>query len=149
MSNENQSGSTATNMFATVVGSLMALAAILLIIPITPMLLFARDSRDMVGGIAGAVLVVFMLLAGVVLVLREKAPPSVMRAFYFGIGVVSLLSGIGVFAWGIYSIGTGANIEKRALTMPLVFVAFGVEWIRRGFSVSRNCEQDSRETMVT
>lgn len=95
MSNENQSGSTSTNIFATVVGSLMALAAILLIIPITPMLLFARDSRDMVGGIAGTVLVVFILLAGVVLVLREKAPLSVMRAFYFGIGVVSLLSGIG------------------------------------------------------
>jgi hypothetical protein len=141
MQTQDDVGDRATNMFSTIVGVLMSLIAVLLTIPITTMLLLARDTRDMTGGIAGAVLVVFMLLTGVVLVLREKAPAPIMRAFYFGIGGVSLVSGVGVFCWGIYCISTGAAVQKRALAMPLLFIAVGVEWIRRGFNVRSSAQR--------
>ena len=99
------------------------------------MLFFARDSRDMTGGIAGAVLMAIMLVTGIVLVLRENSPPPLLRAFYFIIGGLSAISGVGVLVWGVYSIATGRPIQKQALTMPILFIAFGAEWIRRGVNV--------------
>lgn len=119
-------------VFSIIVGIVMSAVAILLTIGVSPMLLFARDSRDMTGGIAGAVLILIMLLTGIILVLRNNAPPGLMRAFDLIVGGLSFLCGAGILGWGIYMIVTGQEIQKKVLTMPLLFIGFGVDRLRRG-----------------
>lgn len=124
-----------TITFSIVIGIVISSVAALLSIAVAPMLFFARDSRDMTGGIAGAILMAVMLMTGIVLVLRQNSPPPLLRAFYCIIGGLSVVSGAGVLAWGVYSILTDRPINMRAFTMPILFLTFGAEWIRRGVNV--------------
>jgi len=139
--------SKATNMLYVAVGVGMSLVAVVLMIPVAPMLLFARDSRDMTGGIAGTVVVVIMLVTGLVLILRENAPPALLRTFYFLIGGLSVVAGVGVIASALYEMSQGERVNRRALLMPFGFVAFGVEWVRRGMNVGNRPEPEADEAV--
>ena len=142
MANQDEVGNNATNAFSTIVGVLMSLLAILMTIPVAPMLLFARDARDLTGGIAGTIVILSMLVTGAVLVLREKTPVPMLRAFYFGMGGLSLLVGVGVLGSGIYSISTGVAVQKGALMMPVLFIVLGGVWIQRGWNIGHNVQHE-------
>ncbi|MEP3478729.1 MAG: hypothetical protein ABJZ55_05735 [Fuerstiella sp.] len=89
----------------------------------------------MTGGIAGTVVVVIMLITGLVLILRENTPPCLLRPFYFLIGGLSVVAGVGTIVSAFWGIGQIERLNRSAIAMPITFVAFGIEWVRRGMQV--------------
>ena len=121
----------------TFIGVGITSVAVLLSIAVVPMLLFARDSRDLTGGVAGAVLILIMVLAGVVLIFREKTPAPLMRVFYLTLGGLSLLAGIATIGLAFYKQSQGQSVEMRKgfLAVPLAMIGVGGYWIYRAFNL--------------
>lgn len=127
-SNQNR----AANLVMSFVGVALTVFALLLSIAVVPMLLFARDSRDMTGGIAGGILILLMGLTGIVLVFREKTPPRLMRAFHLTFGGFSILAGVAIIGSAVYELSQGEakQINRGVFGIPILFIGMGCFWFR-------------------
>ena len=123
---------------ATFVGIGMSALAVVILVLIMPMLIFARDSRDLTAGIAGGVLVIAMLLAGVYLVFRENTPKPILRAFYYLMGGLSIVGGVGGLGYAIYQGVQGYDMQKGMLAFPVVLIGTGGYWIKQGLGVKKS-----------
>lgn len=127
--------------FSTVTGIITGAVAMLLALPVLPMLLFARDSRDLIGGVAGAILVAALLLIAFVLVFRNGSPPRLLRSFYIIIGILSVVAGVGSAVLLVHALATGHPVNNgmplriKHLAGPFIFVFVGLVWIRRAAKI--------------
>lgn len=123
----------AANLCFVIVGVLFSCFGMLLCVPVAPMLFLARDSRDLVGGIAGSVIIAIMLLGGSVLILRQKAPPALVRAFYIFFGLLALTAG----ALSLYGLASallsGQSVNKSGAGLPILMIGLAINWLRLGF----------------
>jgi hypothetical protein len=83
--------------------------------------------------------------------LQDKAPGAWARLFYLIFGTLSLLIGVSLAVWVVYSlfIGQGPPLARaaKAVLSPLVFVGMGVFWLRRAINVG-SPEQSGRRPGV-
>jgi hypothetical protein len=111
---------------------------ILLAIVITGAAL-GQAAADLRAAIVGGILASILGFTGLVLLLHDKAPVSWRRLFHFFFGSLSLLIGLAVAVWVVYSLFTGQApalaSAARAVLSPLVFMGMGVFWLRRAFNM--------------
>ena len=133
----NHPDEAAPNFLLIGLGVLLVVVSLLISIAVIPMLLFARDSRDMMGGIAGGVLILSMGLAGIFLILRQNAPLKLQKAFYYLFGLVAIGTGVGTIVMAIYSMNQGGTngLNRSVFSLPVLMVGLGLFWIRQGYSI--------------
>ena len=132
---------------STVVGVVLSAIGLLLTFPVCPLLLSPRDARDLTGGIAGAVVVIALLLTGSVLIFREQTPTALLRAFYLVLGPIGIICGLVVVGWGCYELLRGAKVDMQVFVQPWIYVIVGIEWTCRGlFARRRDTSHGNRQT---
>lgn len=132
----------ATGLLSTFVGFAFTAVAVGLAIPVGSMLLFARDSRDVTGGVAGGIVVLILLAVGLVLTLREKTPAPLLRGFYLLMGGMGLIVGTGLLVWVGYRFLNAQDDNYRAIPTAFLFGCVGFHWLGCGFEVKQSSPVD-------
>jgi hypothetical protein len=135
-----------------IAGWAMILLGLLLSAGVAPMLLQARDQRDLVGGIAGSVIIAILVGVGVFLAFPDWLPRSLIRLFYLVFGVLAVFVGVTTFGWLSYNLLIERQesfqlISVRQLFLPFVEIAVGVIWLRK-FITGKDRNESSSESAL-
>jgi hypothetical protein len=132
-----------------IAGWAMILLGLSLSAGVAPMLLQARDQRDLVGGIAGSVIIAILVGVGVFLAFPHWLPRSLIRLFYLVFGVLAVFVGVTTFGWLSYNLLIDRQesfqfISFGQLFLPFVEIAVGVIWLRK-FLTGKDRNETSSE----
>lgn len=117
----------------TILGTLLILIAIFFLFLAHEQIFFAKTDSDLIGAVAGIILILAVGVPGVLLILGKRAPTGLERALHIMGGVIAILLGIGLLGF-VFVQGSsgGLQIRKAFLTIPLAIIGGGFVWISKG-----------------